>query len=196
MTKNNWNTKDDYGRIARWLHWGTALLFLLAYCAVYYRHWFTEKQTAENLVALDLHLSAGISVAVIVILRIIWRLMNVQPTLEAGPRWQHTLAHLAHYVLYAIMILMPLSGYLGTGRATDWFFLFEIPMFKDTWLFDTLVWDYLGLTFKEFEKPIDFFHKEIMGAWLVWILIVGHAAAALYHHLHLKDRTLLKMTQG
>lgn len=193
---NNRNTKENYGRIARWFHWGTALLFLLAYCAVYYRHWFTEKGTAENLVALDLHLSAGISIGVIVILRIIWRVMNVQPGLDAGPRWQHLAAHIGHYSLYVIMILMPLSGYLGTGRATDFFFLFQLPKFEDTWLFDTLVWDYLGMTFEEFEKPIDFFHKEIMGAWLVWILILGHAAAALYHHFHLKDRTLLKMLPG
>ena len=59
---NYWNMTENYGRIARWLHWGTALLFLLAYVAVYYRHWFTEKQTPENIVALDLHLFAGISV--------------------------------------------------------------------------------------------------------------------------------------
>jgi len=195
------NTAQNYGRIARWLHWGTALLFLLAYYAVYYRHWFTEKKTPENLIALDLHLSAGISVGVIVILRIIWRVMNKQPTLEVGlpylsAKIQYALVHFAHYILYAIMILMPLTGYLGTGKATDYFFLFEIPKFEDTWLFDAFVWQYLGLTFEEFEAPIDFFHKEIMGAWLVWILIVGHAGAALYHHFVLKDRTLIKMSKG
>ena len=193
---NNWNTAQNYGRIARWLHWGTAFLFLLAYCAVYYRHWFTEKKTPENLIALDLHLSAGISVGVIVILRIIWRSINTQPTLEAGPRWQHVSAHLLHYALYAIMILMPLTGYLGTGKTTDFFFLFQIPKFEDTRLFDAFVWGYLGLTFEEFEKPLDFFHKKIMGEWLVWILIVGHAGAALYHHFVLKDRTLIKMSKG
>jgi len=190
------NTKTEYGLIARWLHWGTALLFLLAYGAVYYRHWFTEKQTPENIVALNLHLSAGISVGVIVILRIVWRFMNTQPALEPGPRWQQTLAHAGHYALYVVMILMPLSGYLGTGRAADFFYLFTIPKFEETWMFNALVRDYLGTTFKEFEKPIDFFHKEIMGAWLVWMLILGHAAAAIYHHRVLKDRTLLKMTLG
>ncbi|MEJ2142304.1 MAG: cytochrome b [Gammaproteobacteria bacterium] len=192
----NKNTTENYGRIARWLHWGTALLFLLAYCAVYYRHWFTEKQTPENMLALQLHLSAGISVGVIVILRITWRNMNVSPTLEPGPRWQHTLAHGVHYLLYAVMILMPLTGYIGTGIATEYFYLFQIPKFEETWLFEVFVWDYLGLTFKEFEEPVDFFHKEIMGAWLVWLLIVGHAVAAFYHHFKLKDRTLLKMLRG
>ena len=191
---SNANTTQNYGRIARWLHWGTALLFLLAYCAVYYRHWFTEKETAENMIALHLHLSAGISVGVVVILRIIWRNMNVQPELDPAPRWQHTFAHIAHYALYAVMILMPVTGYIGTGLAAEYFYLFQIPKFEDTWLFDVLVRDMLGMTFKEWEEPIDFFHKEIMGAWLVWLLIVGHAGAALYHHFILRDRTLVKMT--
>jgi cytochrome b561 len=188
------NTAQDYGRIARWLHWGTALLFLLAYCAVYYRHWFTEKQTPENMVALHLHLSAGISIGMVVVLRIVWRVMNPQPSFEPGPRWQHLAAHIGHYALYAMMIAMPVTGYIGTGVATEYFYLFQIPKFEDTWLFEALVWDRLGLTFEEWEAPIDFFHKEIMGAWLVWMLIVGHAGAALYHHLKLKDRTLEKMT--
>lgn len=192
----NKNSNHNYGRIARWLHWSTAVLFLLAYCAVYYRQWFTEKETPENMLALHLHLSAGISVAVVVILRIIWRNMNVQPDFEPAPRWQHILAHIAHYALYAIMIVMPVSGYIGTGVATEFFYLFQIPKFEDTWLFQVLVADYLGLTFEQFEKPVDFFHKNIMGAWLVWILIVGHAGAALYHHYALRDRTLLKMTTG
>lgn len=187
------NTRQEYGRIARWLHWSTAFLFLLVYCAVYYRHWFTVKQTPENMVALQLHLSVGITIAVVVVLRIVWRSMNIQPGLEPGPRWQHRLAHGAHYVLYALMILMPVSGYVGTGIATEFFYLFQIPKFEETWLFEVFVWDYLGLTFKEFEAPIDYFHKNIMGAWLVWILILGHSMAALYHHFIFKDRTLAKM---
>ena len=193
---SNRNTTENYGRIAKWFHWGTAALFLLAYCAVYYRHWFTEKQTPENLIALHIHLSAGITVGVIVILRIIWRNMNVQPALDDAPRLQHLLAHVGHYALYAIMILMPLSGYVGTGVATEYFYLFQITKFEDTWLYEVFVWDYLGLLFDEWEKPIDFFHKTIMGEWLVWILIVGHSAAALYHHFISKDRTLIKMTSG
>jgi len=79
-----------------------------------------------------------------------------------------------------------------TGVATEFFFLFEIPKFADTWLFQTLVADGMGLTFEQFEAPMDFIHKQ-GGAYLVWLLILGHAAAALYHHYHLKDRTLLKM---
>lgn len=188
------NTSQDYGTVAKWFHWLTALLFLLAYCAVYYRQWFTEDKTPENWTALQLHLSIGVTIAVIVVLRIIWRSMNQNPDPAPGSRLEHLAAHIGHYLLYAVMIVMPITGYIGTGVNTEFFFLFDIPKFESTALFQSLVSDGLGITFKEFEKPIDFFHKDIMGKWLVWILILGHASAAMYHHFVKKDRTLAKMT--
>ncbi|MFO7608667.1 MAG: cytochrome b/b6 domain-containing protein, partial [Candidatus Krumholzibacteriia bacterium] len=64
----------------------------------------------------------------------------------------------------------------------------------DTWIFTQLIQEGLGVIFKNFEASIDFIHKNILGAWLVWMLIVGHVTAALYHHFVRKDRTLKKMT--
>lgn len=188
------NSAENYGTIAKWLHWTTALLFLCAYCSVYYRHWFTEKGTAENLTALQMHLSVGVSIAVLVILRVIWRLSNPQPKLEPASPLMTFAAHAGHFALYAIMIIAPLIGYLGTSVNTEFFFLFEIPQFEHTALFQSWISQGLGLTFEEFEQPIDFIHKQILGQWLIWMLILGHAGAALYHHFIKKDRTLLKMT--
>lgn len=188
------NTKYAYGSIAKWLHWSTAVLFLGSYVTVYYRHWFTEDKTPENWTALQLHLSIGITIGLIVALRILWRASNVQPDLEPGPGLLHFAAKLGHYALYIIMIAMPITGYLGTGANTEYFFLFEIPKFELTRLFEIVVADGLGITFEEFEQPMDFIHKKIGGEWLVWILIAGHVLAALYHHYVRKDRTLLKMT--
>lgn len=186
------NSPTHYGKVARALHWLTALLFLLAYIAVYYRQWFTEARTPENWTALQLHLSFGMTIAVLVVLRLYWRLTNVQPAAEPGSALMHKAAHLEHLVLYGVLIVMPLTGYLGTGVATEFFSLFEIPKFADTWLFQVLIAEGLRLSFEQFEAPMDFIHKQ-GGAYLVWLLILGHAAAALYHHYHLKDRTLLKM---
>lgn len=190
------NTAYNYGLVARSLHWVTAFLFLVSYCSVYYRHWFTEEKTPENWTALQLHLSIGISLAVVIILRVIWRNMNRVPEAEPGTRLEHLAAHFGHYALYAMMISMPLTGYIGTGVNTEYFFLFDIPKFENTVVFQTLVADGMELSFKEFEKSIDFFHKEIMGSLLVWLLILGHASAALYHHFVKRDRTIVKMTSG
>ena len=188
------NTADNYGSIAKWLHWLTALLFLGSYVTVYYRRWFTEAETPENWTALQLHLSIGVTVAVVVLLRILWRMMNRTPEPEPGSALEHFAAKLGHFALYAIMIIMPVTGYLGTGVAVEFFSLFDIPSFKDTELFAT----YFGhaMTFKEFEKPIDFIHKDIFGAWVVWLLILGHVLAALYHQFVKGDRTLQKMTRS
>lgn len=188
------NTAQNYGSIAKWLHWVTAVLFLGSYASVYYRRWFTEEETPENWISLQLHLSIGVTIAVVVVLRILWRISNRVPDLEPGTKLEHLAAHAGHYALYAIMIIMPATGYLGTSVNTEYFFLFDIPKFESTQLFTSLIGNGLGIAFKEFEEPIDFIHKDILGAWLVWILIFGHVLAALYHHFVREDRTLRKMT--
>jgi len=188
------NTAENYGSVAKWFHWLTAVFFLASYCTVYYRHWFTDDKTPENWLALQLHLSIGISIAVVVALRIIWRVFNRVPDLERGTALEHGLAHIGHYTLYGIMIIMPVTGYIGTGVNTEFYMMFDIPKFESTQLFTFVVSDMLDMTFKEFEEPVDFIHKDIMGVWIVWLLIVGHASAALYHQFIKKDRTLSKMT--
>ena len=188
------NTADNYGSIAKWLHWLTALLFLGSYVSVYYRHWFTEDKTPENWTALQLHLSIGVTVGIIVILRIIWKFMNRSPDPVAGSKLEHLAAKSGHLALYAVMIIMPITGYIGTGVNTEYFFLFDITSFKDTEFFLSNFGN--TMTFKEFEKPIDRIHKQIMGEWFVWLLILGHVLAALYHQFIKKDRTLAKMTTG
>jgi cytochrome b561 len=187
------NTAQSYGSIAKWFHWTTAGLFLASYMAVYYRHWFTEEKTPENWTALQLHLSIGVTIAVIVVLRILWKVLNQSPALEPGTRLQHLAAKSGHYAHYAVIIVMPLTGYIETGVNTEYFFLFDIPKFESTYLYNLLVTDGLGISFETFEEPVDFVHKNIGGAWLVWMLILGHVMAALYHHFIKKDQTLYKM---
>ena len=50
----------------------------------------------------------------------------------------------------------------------------------------------MGLTFKEFEKPIDLIHKK-SGAYVVWVLVGIHVAAALFHHFVREDIALKRM---
>lgn len=187
------NTEQAYGRIAKWIHWSVAILFLFAYVSVYYRQWFTEEKTPENWNALQVHLSVGVTIGVFVLLRIIWKLINVSPKAEPGTPMEHLAAKLGHYALYLVMVVMPLTGYIGTGANTEFFFLFDISKFSDTWIYQALVVDGLNSSFEAIEPTMDFIHKEIGGKWLVWILILGHAMAAMYHHFVKRDNTLKRM---
>lgn len=190
------NTRENYGVIAKCFHWLTALLILGSYVTVYYRHWFTEEETPENWNALQLHLSFGISIGMIVLLRVLWRSMNTVPDQEPGTAFQQNAARVGHYILYALIIIMPITGYLGTGAATDYFFMFEITKFSDTTFSQVLVEKIFATNFEEFERVLDFIHKELLGELILWILILGHIGMALYHHYVKQDRTLKKMTSG
>ncbi|MEZ9524922.1 cytochrome b [Enterovibrio norvegicus] len=192
------NTKEGYGFIAIALHWIVALGFLGAYVAVYYRHWFSEGEFSmtelnSNMVSLYLHMSFGISIAVFVVLRILWKIANKAPEdVPGGSRLEHSAAHGMHWALYLAMIVMPLTGYMGTKLDTNFFFLFDIPKFNDTALYSIIVEQWLATTWEQFESVVDAIHK-FSGAYLVWLLIVMHAGAAVFHHVVRKDAVLKRM---
>ena len=192
------NTKQRYGLIAIWLHWFVAIGFLGTYTAVYYRHWFSTgkfnpAEMNSNTIALYLHLSFGITVAAFVVLRIIWKSMNKTPAdVTTNNQLENFAARSMHWILYAVMIVMPLTGYLGTKLNTNYFFLFEIPKFNDLPIFNLIVEQWLGTDWKSFESVMDAIHKN-GGAYVVWGLIAIHAGAALYHHYIRKDEVLKRM---
>ena len=187
------NTSENYGVIAKGLHWLMAVFFLGAYFWIYYRHWFTERGEPENWTALQMHMSIGMSLGILILLRILWRLMNPQPKPEPGTRLEHLAAKIGHYVLYAVMIIMPVTGYMGVGVAVDYFFLFDIPTFKERGVLEIFAGE--GVDYKEFGERVHGVH-HMLGQWVVWVLILGHAGAALYHHFGKGDRTLKRMTTG
>jgi len=186
------NTQDRYGKMAMIMHWSVALLFLCLYATVYFRRWFTDYQTDINWLTLQLHLSFGITVAVFVGLRIIYKLWDKSPDEVPGNKMERVSAKLGHLALYGVMIIMPVTGYFGTGVNTDFFNIFEITQFRETAIYQWFVIEQLQLNWETFEPPIDFIHKQ-GGATLVWMLIGVHVLAAIYHHICKKDNVLRRM---
>ncbi|MAE21101.1 MAG: cytochrome B [Pseudomonas sp.] len=172
------NTNERYGWISILLHWCVAIavfsMFGLGLYMVeltYYDAWYKGS--------LDLHKSAGIVLALVVIARFIWRLSNPSPRGLSPSALENLAGHLAHLALYGLMAALFVSGYListADGQGIDVFGWFSVPA--------TLTGD--G-------------QEDIAGEiheWLAWGLIslVGlHAAAAMKHHFINRDDTLKRM---
>ena len=130
------------------------------------------------------HMAIGIAVLVLTAGRVAWRLTHRPPALPAGtPGWEKGLAHATHLTLYLLMIAMPLSGWLmvsgpgpGPRQPLSWFGLFDVPLLPVGSGSADLGHDAHGLL-----------------GWLMAALVVLHVAAALRHHLLLRDSVLVRI---
>ena len=100
----------QYTRVAAGLHWVMAVLIvgnvMLALVA---------ESLPENWIrpGIDLHKSIGLTVLGLVVLRVLWRVAHPPPELPSGyPGWQKRASHTAHMILYGLMVLLPVSGWL------------------------------------------------------------------------------------
>jgi cytochrome b561 len=108
-SENARSRSDRYTRVAIALHWAIAafIIFNLA-TGFFMESW----PTPVRLFALQLHLSSGLTVLALTVARVVWRLVNPPPPYPAGMKpWERHTAHFAHFLLYAAMVLMPLTGW-------------------------------------------------------------------------------------
>lgn len=172
MTNARARIADRYDGVAIAFHWSIALLVILNLVSglAYRPLFFTHKAVGITVLALSLG-------------RVLWRLSHrVPPPPRDIPGWQQLAARGTHWALYALILIMPLTGWLMSSasekrRPLNWFGLFDIP--------------YLPVG----PGPLgDASHEahELLG-WLTLALVVVHVAAALRHHYVLRDRVLSRM---
>ena len=186
------NSNDSFGSVAKTLHWTIAAFFLLSYCSAYYSIWFTVDETVANSITVQIHITSGILVSMFIFVRIYWRLTNMPPAPPPGEPHEHLAARLSHRTLYAFMIVMPITGYMGTYRDAEYL---GISKFGDTRMFAWIAATF-DTTWEEWEVNLDFIHRSVLGSKLLWVLLVVHIAAAFFHHFHRRDGTLLRMLPG
>jgi len=91
---------QKYGQLIRQrheeLHWTIATFFLLSYCSAYYSIWFTVDGTVANDIAVQIHITSGILVAGLILVRIYWRLTGTLPAPPAGEWYEHLAARVSH----------------------------------------------------------------------------------------------------
>ena len=104
-------TVQRYNATAMMLHWLVAALILVNIVAGLTAVSKGDDPSARPLV--DLHKSIGLTILGLVVLRLLWRLARTPPPLPRGyAPWERRAAHAAHWTLYALMLALPLSGYI------------------------------------------------------------------------------------
>jgi cytochrome b561 len=176
----NWrNTSERYGTLSIGLHWLMLALLVAVYACMELRE-FYPKGSGPREAMKTWHFMLGLSVLVLVAIRLVARWSGPAPGIKPDlPGWQAHLAKLMHVALYALMIGMPLLGWLTLSAAGK-----PIPFFG--WHLPALVNESKGLA--ELVKEV---HEA--GGTIGYGLIALHAAAALFHHYVVQDNTLRRM---
>ncbi len=170
------NELRSYGSIAKALHWIAASCVLLAWAIGSLGDDIPRTMEAP---ALTVHMSVGVAVLVILALRLIWRFASPTPAGRLSP-WSDYLASISHWLLYALMAVVPVTGILLQFARGDALSVFGLLHVASPWPTDRA----LAHSFKELH--------EVLANALV-ILAALHVAAALFHHFILRDRTLVRM---
>lgn len=170
------DTKERYGNITRIFHWGMAFFVFWQGLKFFDRINDGEHWVGETLVSW--HSSIGALILLLVILRLLWAFKQKDNRPDNDPAVAG-LARLGHRLLYAGMLLLPITGMLyvkGLG--------YPVKAFGIQLLAPSGVETPWMITLGGLHSPI---------AWLLLVMVVGHIAMALFHHFVKKDGTLKRM---
>ena len=171
---------DDrqWGSVARFFHWTMALGILGN--GVWGLLMTEMKPSMSKINVYALHKSFGLTLLALLLLRLLWRTVDRRPPDEPAPRWQQRAAHLVHGVLYVLIAAIPLSGWWYNslhGFPLQWFKLFNLPPLAGK-----------NIDASQFAHAV---HESLF--WLLLLVLVAHAGAALKHHVIDRDNVLRRM---
>lgn len=177
-----------YTIVAIVLHWVVAA-FLLFEVGLGLR--MEAAHGSTKFAIFQLHKSIGITILMLVVLRLLWRFYRTPPAIVAKP-WEKTLAHAVHWGFYLLLFALPLSG---------WIIISTSRIVVPTLLYGTVPWPHfpglagLAAGAKEsWHDVAEFFHHNLVK--LLYLLFVLHVAGALKHHFVDRDPDIAKMAPG
>lgn len=173
------NTPMRYGIVAQTFHWVIVALVMLQFVLGIWAH--ALPISLERLILLARHKSIGFTIFGLVVLRLGWRLYSPPPPQPPVPHPVFRMAaRLSHILLYALLLSMPVIGWLlssASNLTVSWFGLFSLPN--------------LVRPDRRLAHWLLFTHQSM--AWLLLTLVILHISAALWHHIILRDEVLLRM---
>lgn len=175
-----------YSNLAKTLHWITALGVLWLFISGF---WIQSLDAADPLKGTirGLHRSTGLTLALLTVVRVIYRINNQPPSLPADmPHWQAEIARTIQWVFFALLIFMPIVGwgYTNTlGQTVHFWWIFNLPTIAAT-----------ATTDRNTLLLLDWAHEY--GAYLFMMLVGLHLLGALYHGIVKRDGVLAAMLPG
>ena len=173
------NTAGSYGMVAQAFHWIVAILVILQFPLGMYAA--DLPVSLARLQWLSRHKSLGLLILAIALLRLGWRAFNRPPALPAVmSRWQRAAAHVEHWLIYALLVAVPLTGWLyasAAGLPAGWFGLFAVP--------DLVPRDRLAAA--------DYHDWHVATLTLLGVLVALHIGAAARHAFVRRDGIVQRM---
>ncbi len=173
---------ERYTRVAIVLHWLIALGVLWQIAIGWSMIDIPKNPPGLRVQWFNFHKSIGITLGFLILLRIVWRFTHRAPPLpDHIADWQRVAAKISHVGLYACMIIMPLSGYLGSS-----FTKYPIKYFGYT----LPHWGWDSPAYKEICSQVHY-----IAVWVFMVLIAIHFAAAVKHMIA-RDGVIRRMWRG
>ena len=175
-----------YSLTARKFHWWSAALVLLMLplgFAMTYRGNTLNIFDGTTNAMYSAHKLMGFIILWLVIARLVYRIRNGAPPHEPGlESWQIGASHATHWLLYLLLIVVPLGGWIGVSMygARDVFGLFSLPP--------------IAPVNQKLSETVFALHGY--GAFAIFLLVAAHLGAVVFHHLIRKDGVLRRMWPG
>lgn len=178
--ENRSNTRHTrYGKVTQTLHWLTAIVVLVAF--IYglggpeLRVYAPTRDAARQL-----HETLGLCVFVLAVLRVLWKMIDTPPQTEVLPRWMEIASKSTQGILYLLLFAVPLTAIVGA-----WLEGHPLTLLAGVQVAPMLALAHdTGATISEIHT--------LLGDAILWVAGL-HAAAAIYHHVILKDGVLASM---
>jgi len=183
------NARTRYNAVAMLLHWLIAALLITNIGLAWY---FNTLTGLPKIPPVQLHKSFGITILLLSLGRLAWRIVSPPPPLPASMMtWERFAAGTVYVLFYVVMIGMPLSGWALSSASA-------IIRFKPITLFGVVPWPTITLlshlappAMKQAHDTFVAIHQLL--AKLAYALIVLHVAAALRHLMLLRDGVMGRM---
>lgn len=168
-----------YTGTAKLLHWLIVALLIAQFTFAWLMPDIRRDTPVTTLISL--HFTFGIVILAVAVMRLAWRAIHAEPPPEAGlPQWQALSGAIVHWLLYALLFIVPLLGWMDASRRGMPVVLvgFELPKLLAT---RAPGWGWTGDV------------HGLLANYVMLTLVGLHVAAALYHHFVRRDGVLKRM---